>query len=172
LEEVRKYKKLDIAKSKCYKIKKENEVLEAYYLGAHYWFIDVIRGFEKFVEIDNNFVRIDPRYFSKMMVEEIATSQTIDRYRSDANYSEDIQQMIDEDNQVYTIKVERTHAIEMITQSMLGKNWVDAITYYYFTGGKFKWSDLDLTTFETKDSIEKLAIARKDKEVLERLKAA
>jgi hypothetical protein len=111
-------------------------------------------------------------YFSKMMVKEITTSQTIDQYRAAANYREDIRRMINEDAQVYTIKVERSHAIEMITQSMLGKNWADAITYYYFTGGEFKWPDLDLTTFEAKDSIEKLAIARNDKEVLERLKVA
>ena len=55
---------------------------------------------------------------------------------------------------------------------MLGKEWVDAITYYYFMGGEISWNGIDVTTFETKESILKLATAKNDSMMVELLEAA
>jgi hypothetical protein len=171
INDLNNYDTITIEKAKCYEIKNGEEKMQAYYLGAHCWLINIENGFQKIAAVNNSFVEIKPTYFTKMKVKEIDIPQSIRTIRNGSTYRSDIRDMIDDDMETHNLLIKREEEIEMITDLDLGKKWVDTITYYYFTGGEFKWPELNITTFENLDSIKKLAIARKDNQVLEMLKA-
>jgi len=169
LEYLSKYERVDFQKNTCYHIKHNDEEIKVLYLGSTFWFVEKIRGFEK---ITDNFISLKPSFFDKMNISVCPVPDSIERLVNGGPLSEDVSYDINENRKIWTVDSLRENEIPSISSEMLGKQWEDTITFYYFMGGELIWKNLELNTFSSKDAIQKLAIARKDKSVLEMLEAA
>jgi hypothetical protein len=171
IDQLKNTDKIILEKGTSYLIKDQDNQMEALYLGYNTWIVNVQKGFSY---INDHFIRINPEVFTGMHILKLpeATSQLNESLSQlDNCINPDLETAILEDTSRIAIAIQRQEPVSCITSQMLGKAWTDTITYFYFTGGNLKWSELDLLSFEDVPSIKKLAIARKDTDLLELLKA-
>lgn len=161
-------------KGKAYLFKYEEHTAEGIYLGDRVWIMPSdTNNIEMF---DNDFIAVDADVMGLCLVTEIYGTQMIALVEKANLIKEGIAADIIEHmdtlpmTKVYNV-LSSGESID-ITSELLGEKWVGAITYYYFTGGELVWDKLKLNTFDTQESLKKLADSRHDTTVLEMIEGA
>jgi hypothetical protein len=170
LSKLKEYEDISISKGDVYIFRKPDSEMVAQFLGGgNLWWVEIIEGFSEF---QNELMIINQNHLKDVIAEKVENSAIHVKFRDvirEYRFSDEVSYAIQRDNLPFIFEAKRPAEIEKITSEMLGKKWEDTLVYYYFLGGSIKWSDIDVGTFEAKTSLKKLAVARKDEDLLQRL---
>ncbi len=154
----RKFEEFTAEPLTVYQINRHDEILYGYYITESRWFIPELAP-------NTSFYLMKENYFLETIVKK-ATEEKSKEFAE--TYSEDIEKIGYEYNQASCNPTEyqimKTSEEEKITEVHLGNNWVNAITFYYFAGGKKEFPDIDLKSFNTWPELEKLFMKRNERD--------
>jgi hypothetical protein len=154
---------IQIRPGETYEFKRVNEKMYAKFIGAgNLWFIKKINGFSEF---QDNFVFLNPEHLLNVNAQKIEIPMD-DRIQ---DLSNEVQSNIEYDNSPFTLEILLTEKNSKVKAEMLGAKWEKLIIYNYFLGGTLDWDLIDINTFKEKSALKKLAVVKKDTNLLEKL---
>jgi len=146
IEDLSNFDEIDILSQEWYSInhRPSNQVVRAKHLGKSLWFVhpDDRSGVGGFVEGKPTIIINDTATYRNLII-----SKMVDFDSSEINLDE-----VNPDiGSPETLRVTHfsPHVVKEISGDSIGKGWVQTLTHYYLTTGKFSWVVFDTTTFET-----------------------
>jgi hypothetical protein len=165
------FRKITLSYNNMYSLKTEEEETKAIYLGDNHWAmlpnkennIPALSGY--------SFIKTRTSFLENYSIVEIHDSALKAEIR-DKTISAINREYLDElqfaDH--ITLYTKRRESMEKVSANELGKNWEKALVYNYFIGGEIN-RDIDLTTFEEKQTLAQLAKIRNDQYVIDQVAA-
>jgi len=169
LEQLKAFENIIPEREIIYKIYDENKSGYFKYLGLNFWLVWNNQGFD----FNSEFILATDNYFDGYLIEKVIDQDAINAFNENFDsfiISKEVIEDIENNFEDKAIRVKLSEERSKITSEDLGKDWEKAIAYYYFVGGDLKWPEIDYSTFESASSLKKLAIARKDVELQQKLK--
>ncbi len=156
---------MELEIKELYELEYNSKKTSAVYLGGQHWLMDAM--------INNQIDSLRGNTYSSIQVEDLkkfTVRKLVDSNLKD-NLLENLSDIKPEDvirfadagpSSIYCINDSRN---DFIPKKDIGKNWEKAFTYGYYIGGDLD-TRLDIKNFDDVESIEKLATARGDTEIL------